>query len=68
MSLKAIISEIERRYNVNIEVPESLAQIKLVLFHDRPDNVDVLLEVVTSVTGSSFRTISDGYEILDPIN
>ena len=62
--LTTILAEVQRRYNIQIRISDELKDDSLVLFHDRPENVEVILDAICVFKGCRYRVTSSGYELV----
>ena len=60
-----ILAEAQRRFDVTIHTPDTLAQQRLVLFLSRPESVDTVLDAICGSVDCRYRATPKGYEILE---
>lgn len=62
--LIVIFNELERKFNIRIDIEnESIANEVLTTFYSRPENVELLLDDITTVKGLSYRKTANGFYV-----
>ena len=62
--LRLIFNELERKFNVSIEIQdEKIGNEILTTFYTGPQNVELLLDDITTVKGLNYRETANGYII-----
>ncbi len=60
-----ILAEAERRFGIAIQIPDTLAQQRQVLFLRQPENLDTVLEILCASLECRYRATPNGYEIVE---
>ncbi|MDZ7717227.1 MAG: FecR domain-containing protein [Balneolaceae bacterium] len=64
--LRLIFNEIERKFNVNIEIQdEKTGNEVLTTFYTGPQNAETLLDDITTVKGLNYRETANGYIVFN---
>lgn len=64
--LRLIFNELERKFDVNIEIQdERTVNEVLTTFYSGPQNVELLLDDITTVKGLQYRETADGYVVFN---
>jgi len=63
--VSVILAEAQRRFDVTIHIPDTLAQQRLALFLSRPESVDTILDALCGYLDCRYRATPNGYEILE---
>ena len=63
--VRIILAEAQRRFDVTIHIPDTLAQQRLALFLSQPESVDTILDAVCGYLDCRYRATPKGYEILE---
>lgn len=63
--ISVILAEAQRRFDVTIHIPDTLAQQRLALFLSRPESVDTILDAICGYLDCRYRATPKGYEILE---
>jgi len=62
--LSTVLAEIERRYAVRIDLDNEIADDSLTLFHNRPDNIEILLDAIVAYKGYQYQVTGTGFSLI----